>query len=124
MNKVHAAIIASLRERSRDHSGAVHEQLSAMNDEQIARKVFRNYRSDRGLRLTNFGLQMMKTCYRSYDVDLIGEKRTSPELLYLDRNATLPYYLQGDHLILFESDLGIKIKMADGSIGRLIAIES
>lgn len=124
MNNVHAAIIASLREHSRDRPNAVCEQLSSMSDEQIARKLFLNYRTDRGLRLTNFGLQMMKTCYRSYEVDLTGEKRTSPELLYLDRNATLPYHLQGDRLILFESDLGMKIKMADGSIARLIAIES
>ena len=124
MYKVHVAIIAHLREHSAQFGDTVRAQLSEMADEQIARLMFSNYRSGRGFRLTNFGLQLMKTCYRSYEVDLISKKITSPEILYLDRNASLPYHLQGVQLILFESDLGMKIKLAGGSIKRLVAIES
>ncbi len=126
MNRIHAKLISLLREStSKDASGV----LEGKNDEQIVRMIFGNFRgrdqSARGMRLTNFGLQIMKTYFQAYDIKRPeGRKIASLELLYLDRKAKLPYFVKEDgDIIMFDPELGIKLKLADGDIGTLIEMD-
>ena len=103
------------------------EKISGLTDEQIARMLFSNFRgreAPKGLRLTNFGLQTMRGYFQSCEVKLPeGHTLSTPEILYLDHHATLPYHVTDTRIVVFESDLGMKLKLADGDIGTLIEID-
>src|SRR4051812_11437193 len=98
MNRVHAKIVALIRHATISDESSV---LTNKTDEEIVRMIFGNFRGQdhaaRGLRLTNFGVQIMRTCFQAYDISRPeGRKLASLELLYLDRKAKLPYFIQDD----------------------------
>lgn len=123
MNHVQTRVVKFFRE-----SVSSDRRLSEFTDEQIARMMFVNYRPksrNRGLRLTNFGLQFMKGMFQAVEIPMpSGHKMQSRELLYLDKRATMPYYASDERLVVFESDLGIMLRLADGDISTLIEVES
>ncbi|RYD61688.1 MAG: hypothetical protein EOP83_16435 [Verrucomicrobiaceae bacterium] len=91
--------------------------------------MFSNYRGKgtnaKGLRLTNAGLQMMIPCFTHYDIPTPGERTAKTgEILYLDRNATLPYFIGAGRIVVFEGTLGMKLKLFGGDILEIIKIES
>ncbi|RYF15754.1 MAG: hypothetical protein EOO77_13070 [Oxalobacteraceae bacterium] len=129
MNKVHAAIVRRIRESSKAVGHKLSHYLEPLTDEQVVRLMFSNYRGKgtnaRGLRLTNSGLQMMLGYFTHYEVNLPqGRHIQTGELLYLDRRAKLPYYCSDQKLVVFETELGMKLKLYNGDIGALITIES
>lgn len=90
--------------------------------------MFSNFRGkgeeSRGLRLTNMGLEVMRAYFKSYDIALPeGHQIDIRRLLYLDRRATLPFFYSHDKLVLFEGDLGLKLKLADGDLDILMEID-
>lgn len=129
MNKVHAAIITHIRSAARGQNDTVAKHIYDLPDERIVRMMFSNYRGRdhdaRGLRLTNFGLQVMRTYFEAYEVAMPdGYSVRTPDLLYLDHRCTLPYYCSAEKLVVFESDLGVILALADGDISTLIAMEA
>lgn len=126
MNRVHAKLISLLRDATSKDENRV---LDGKTDEQVIRMMFGNFRgrdqSARGLRLTNFGLQIMRTYFQAYDIRRPeGRKLQSLELIYLDKRAKLPYFIREDgDLVMFDPELGIKLKLADGDIGLLIEMD-
>lgn len=129
MNKVHSAIIAHLRQSSREAETTLHEHLETLTDEQVVKLMFSSVRgrgeTARGLRLTNSGLQMMMDHFRYFEVLFPAERNIKTnELIYLDRRARLPYFCSSKKLVLFETELGMKLKLWDGDIARLCEIES
>lgn len=129
MNKVHVAILKHIREENAKESGKIASTLSSLSDEQVVRMMFSNYRGRdrqaRGLRLTNFGLEVMKCYFKFWEIQQPqGHTVVTQELLYLDRRATLPYYFNNEKVVVFEAELGIKLKLADGQISTLIEIEA
>lgn len=133
MNRVHSSIIKHIRESSSQDGGKDGGKVAAafanLKDEQFVRLMFSNYRGRdekaRGLRLTNIGLEMMKSYFHFYEIRLPeGRRVASNEILYLDRRATLPYYYSHEKIVVFETDLGLKLKLADGEIATLIEMEA
>lgn len=128
MNTVHASVIRRVREWATASQSKSVSTLDQLDDLKLARLLFSNYRGQgataRGLRLTRYGFDLLRHCFRAYPIDLPeGYRATLPELLYLDRRATLPYHLTATHLYVFESQLGIMLKLADGRIATLIEME-
>lgn len=136
MSDSHRAILDILRKRTTEDANPLGVPLAAMSDDEAMRHLFRNYRggggAPRGLHLTEEGLQLMKCYFRPYEI------RTPPNhcyqtgngrfpkvrhLVYLDKNAQLPYFCNAECVILFELGLGTKLKLADGDIQTLIEME-
>ena len=129
MNRVHAAVIKYIRDAVATTGGKTAAHFLSLSDEEIVRMMFSNYRgrekNARGLRLTHIGLMLMKEYFKAYEIALPADHKIgNRELLYLDKRATLPYYLSSDKLVLFESELGIKLKLADGDLSILMEIEN
>ena len=102
-------------------------KLLSMKDEQIVKKMFSNVRGDRedvrGLRLTNFGLTVMKKFFKFYQQKMPSGKRLMPlHLLYLDQHASMPYFCSDEEFIMFDHQLGLKIKLADGNMDIVMDI--
>lgn len=128
MNDTHRAVLRHVREALATQPGPLQGKLAALGDEQLVRMMFSSYRGRadaRGLRLTNFGLQVMRAAFKSYEIACPeGHRLRAPEILYLDHRASLPYFVSDERVVLFESELGMKLKLADGDIGTLLEIES
>lgn len=126
MNRVHAKLITLVRKATAKDTNPVFDDKT---DEQVMRLMFGNFRgrdqSTRGMRLTNFGLQIMETYFQSYNIRRAEGRKIAPvELLYLDRKAKLPYYIKDDNnLVMFDPELGIKLKLCDGDIQTLIDMD-
>jgi len=129
MNTVHAAVIKHIRSVFANGSEKSAEYFLSLKDDQMMRLMFSSVRNDsgktRGMRLTNSGLEIMKSCFQFFDVPReAGLDINNNELLYLDRRAKLPYYIDASRVVVFESDLGMLLKLADGSIHTLMQIDS
>lgn len=98
--------------------------------QEVCQLIFINFRgapgnTAKGLKLSDIGLQLLKTYVQSYDVFLgEGVRVTLPHLLYLDRISILPFYIDNKTskkvLTTFDSDLAMMLKLADGKIDTLI----
>ena len=104
-------------------------KFAGITDEAMVRHMFSNYRKhdedNRGLRLTKFGLQIMKQYFRGFEILMPdGEKLKPSHLLYLDKKSVMPYYCDSAGFTVYDHNLGIKLKLADGKISTLIDIES
>ncbi len=122
MNHVQTRVVQFFRE-----TAPPDRRVSELSDEQIVRMMFVNYRpraKSRGLRLTNFGLQFMRGMFQAIEVPMPeGHTVQARELLYLDKRATMPYHVSDTRIVVFEMDLGIMLRLADGDIATLIEIE-
>jgi hypothetical protein len=121
MNATHRAILEFLRE--------VHDAklapLVALTDEQIVHRMFSNQRGSRGVRLTKFGLQIMQGYFETYAIKVPGDEVIKPtHLMFLDEHATLPYYCGDGRIVVFDAELGVKLRLVDGRLSVLASIES
>lgn len=127
MNKIHSALIDYIREQTEKEGGELYKKFSSMTDETVIRMMFGNFRgkSERGMRLTNFGLQVMKRYFEGYEITMPSDiKLRTIHMIYLDQKAALPYYCSIEGFVIYDRDLGTKLKLADGKIDTLIEIES
>ena len=129
MNTI-SIIISHLRESLEKSGHDLHTKISELSDQEFTKWVFSSTRGTgdnlRGLRLHSLGYELMKSCYQCYEIDMPEDtKLTASQLLYLDRTATLPYYIDrtNSKLMLFEASLGVKLKLVDGSISALMEID-
>jgi hypothetical protein len=90
-----------------------------MTDEEIIRMMFTNIRSGtseiKGLQLSQGGLAVMKSFFRSYIVSFPDQPTfSSRHILYLDRMCKMPWSADA-HLpvtiTFFEADLAMKAKL-------------
>lgn len=120
MTTIHGAIIEFLREAA-DPTLA---PLLALPDAQIVHRMFFNHRGQRGVRLTNFGLQVMESYFQSYAIGVPKDEVIKPaHLVFLDERATLPYYCGQGKIVVFDGELGVKLKLVDGRLSTLVSIE-
>lgn len=130
MNKVHTWLVAHMRELTEVDQNPLSKKMLDKSDEQLVRMMFQNFRGNdkkaRGLRLTNFGLTLMRSYFQAYEIKMPeGAKVGTKELVFLDRKAKLPYHISDSHeLVLFDAELGIKLKLADGNLKTLIDMDS
>lgn len=127
MNQVHRAVVAHIREASSSQNAELGSRFTSMSDEQIVRRMFANYRGERGLRLTNFGLQIMRGYFRGYETSIPEDEPISPmHLVFLDDRVTMPYYLDIERrfMVVYDRILGIKLRLVDGRLSILLEIET
>lgn len=128
MNAVHAAVITHVRAAEAARGGKTAKDLVGFTDEQMMRIMFASARGQgaaaRGLRLTNAGLDLMERTFQCFKVEFPKNRQLQTgELLYLDRQATLPYYCSDRKVVVFETMLGMKIKLWDGAIMQIAEVE-
>ena len=99
--------------------------LTLHSDDDAITQMFANHRGDRGMRLTTFGLQVMQTCFIAYDVNLPHDEVLRPKhLVALDELAKTPYYYDRKHVVVFDHNIAVKLKLLGGRLSKLIDIES
>lgn len=119
---VHAAIIADLRTRLAASPFAV--RIAAWNDAQLLHRTFFNYRGMRGLRLTQFGQQLMRSCFQCYEfVNKSGGAIPAAHLLFLDSHAKMPYFWDRDKLIVYDKKFAVYLRLVGGDIATLVEID-
>lgn len=128
MNAVHAAVIAHLRSAMADRPGKLARDFLDLTDAQVMTLMFTSVRGKgsaaRGMRLTSYGLDIMGESFKCVEIKLRdGKNLHAADLVYLDRNARLPYFVSGDKIVVFETFLGMKLRLWDGDIAQLRAIE-
>lgn len=102
------------------------EELFLEDDHYIVRALFSNYREvapgeSKGLRLSPIGIAVMQKFFQNWTVHLPEDYIVkSRHVLYLDRITTMPWYLDGPLLILFEPELAMRAKLV-GDIDSLIS---
>jgi hypothetical protein len=119
-------LIKKIKDSTTKNGGLLADKFSSMNDDQIMRLMFSNYRgkeNSRGMRLTMFGLQVMQQFFKGTSIIVPNKKMSTVHMLYLEKSAKFPYYFSNEELIVFDDMLGFKLKLADGDIDTLIKIE-
>lgn len=126
MNEVHALVLARVRDAiARGKIKA--DWAQELTDEALLPHVFSNYRDGRGLKLSTFGKNALIKLFKSFTIALDSRRKiVTRVLLFLDKRASMPYYLGpgGKKLIMFESELALMIKLAGGDIETVIDSES
>lgn len=121
MNVIHKAIIDHMREVDYPKLAP----LLALPDVQIMHRMFFNHRGERGMRLTTFGLHIMRGLFQAYEINVPKDEVQKPaHLLYLDQHASLPYYCDDMKVVVFDHVIGIKLRLVDGRLSTLVDIET
>lgn len=140
ISEFHSSIIKLLADFAlKAKDDAINKLLTTEPEEKLARKIFLSFRNDeqhnsKGLRLTKFGVELMKRYFKYSEIPVTSKDETLKVkiLLYLDRVAKMPYYIGGtgksslsktnkpikinEFYILFETELAIKMKLAEGNL--------
>lgn len=130
MNKVHSSLLSYIRETlAAEDNPVLTKMIDGKTDEQIVRMMFFNVRGRdsrmKGLRLTNFGVTVMKSYFQAYEIERDGKKLGPMELVYLDKKARLPYWIDDvGNVVMFDPELGIKLKLADGDVTVLMEMDA
>lgn len=129
MNRIHSAILKHIRTSIAEGSSKADHYLGTLDDAELLRLMFANYRGNkvetRGMRLTNIGVEIMRCHFMFYDIERPEPRDiSSKELIFLERRAVLPYFLSRERIVTFESELGIKLKLAGGDVAILMEIET
>lgn len=123
---IHQKIAEALIKQAEAKSSPLKNLLDGKSIQQVCHLIFMNYREGngkqiKGLRLSDVGLQLMKAFFQVNDVMLTpGYKITAPHLIYMDRVNRMPYWLNNSYCAMFDSDLAMMLKLADGKIQGLI----
>ena len=130
----HEQILNYIKIRIEEDNNPLREHLDGCSDIEIYRKLFKNFRSIdsyKGLQLTWLGLNIIKPYFQIYEIILPPEEHIrGQDLLYLDRMAKFPYYIQRGEtkdaemkILLFDGKLALMLKLADGKISNLRQME-
>ena len=128
ISPTHTAVLALLREQASSRGGEVLDKIAKVTDRQLLRMMFQNLRRSaegtKGMRLTNAGLTIMRTYFRAFECKMPDDAELAlPDLLYLDARARMPYHADKEGFVIFETELGMKLKLAEGRVATLIEIE-
>lgn len=132
MSAVHGLIIIHVRtalEAGGTLSGDMTNLLTGLDDDQIIRVMFLTTRGRgaamRGLRLTRNGLEIMQALFASHSIQTKRTREVSVrEILYLERRTSKPYFIDRDHVVLFDEEFALLLRMVDGDIAELMSNES
>lgn len=114
MTTVQQGIVAYLRK-----SDPKLEPFGLLADEQIAGLMFSH-----GLRLTEFGVEIMQRHFQSCRIDIPERELERPvHLMFLDVAAKMPYFVGDDFLIVYDHLLAFRLRLVDGSLSILVQIE-
>jgi hypothetical protein len=75
----------------------------------------------KGKRLTEQGRILCSSIFENYQVNYSKDHRiTNSDLIWLDNNTKMPYWLSPDELVLYEKQLGVLMCLNDGDITQMI----
>lgn len=123
---IHQKIAEALVIQADAKSSPLKSLLDGKTVQQVCHLIFMNYREGdgrtvKGLRLSDTGLQLMKAFFQCHDVTLTpGYRITAPHLIYMDRVNRMPYWFNSSYCAMFDSELAMMLKLADGKIQSLI----
>lgn len=125
MATIQSLIASELIKQATDQEHPLRSFIDGMTVQEVCYLIFHSYRgnekSARGLRLSDVGLNLLKAFFKSYHMLMPpGYVVKLPHLLYLDRVSKMPYWLSDKDLTLFDTELGVMLKMTDGSLDGLI----
>lgn len=123
MNKIHKTIVSHIRETVKNDDNEL-MAFVALTDEQITRRMFSNYRGGLGLRLTKFGLQIMRQYFKGYELTVPEDEKLQPlHLIFLDKRAKMPYYCDESEIVVYDPVMAVKLRLVDGRLSILMEIE-
>lgn len=122
---LHQRIAEAIISQAKASQSPLYGMIEDLDLQQVCHKLFSSYRgasgAPRGLRLSDEGLQLMKAFFKCYDVNLPPGYRTKlPHLIYMDRVSQMPYWMNEKYCALFDSELAMMLKLAEGRIQDLI----
>ena len=99
--------------------------VEGLSIQEVCYLIFHSYRgnetSAKGMRLSDVGLNLLKSFFKSSNIKLPGgSKITLPQLLYLDRVSQMPYWISDAHITIFDTELGMMLKLVEGNLNALI----
>lgn len=131
---VHKQLVQFIKENAEKDNNPLVVALEECDEYQVYRKIFKNYRNigiQKGFELTWLGFNIFKLYFSVYEVIIpVEEKIRAYDILYLDKKAKLPYYIQRDgddglkKVLTFDGQLALMLKLADGRISNLRELES
>lgn len=123
MNRIHSVIITHIRSCADELSLA--EQISSWDDQQLLRQMFANYRNQSGLRLTQFGQQLMQMCFKCYEFEHLTHEIMQPShLMFLDRHARMPYFCNPTRIIIYDPLFAVRLRLVNGCVATLMEIDT
>ena len=117
---IHYQIVAAIRKAYNSKPIAPANLLPGMTDEEVIRMMFTNFRGGNadalhGLQLSQGGLAVMRSYFKSYDVVFPDQEAfSSRHILYLDRTCRMPWYATNYlpiTITFFEPDLAMRAKL-------------
>ncbi len=76
------------------------------------------------MRLTHFGLQVMRAYFKGYEIKVPDDEHMQPvHLIFLDGRAKMPYYCGNGEIVVYDYVLGTKLRLVDGRLSTLMEIE-
>jgi hypothetical protein len=99
--------------------------VDGLSIQEVCYLIFHSYRgndkSAKGMRLSDMGLNLLKAFFKCNNIKMPGGTKVSlPQLLYLDRVSTMPYWISNEYIAIFDTDLGMMLALAEGNINLLI----
>ncbi len=117
---LHQAIITYIKEQLEKEESKLATKFLSFSDKQLVQRMFSNYRNNKGLQLTNFGLEVMKQYFQYYEVKVPQDERILPvHLMYLDTNSKLPYHVGKDKITIYDHVIAMQLRLADGRLSIL-----
>lgn len=127
--KVHYDIIEHLKKAQGATPNSLGFDFEIETVHSILRKLFSNIRQgnegeERGLRLTNFGFEIMQLHFKFWLFKMPeGFVMKAKNIIYLDRTCQMPWFYNNKGLVLFEPQLAMRLKLA-GDLDNLIRVFS
>jgi hypothetical protein len=119
LSPIHCVILR--RVRAEPTIAASITALHEWDDEQLARRLFLNYRAGGGLRLTHLGHQILQRCFESFSFSFDPQPA---HLMYLDTHAKLPYFADKHLIVVYDPLFAVQLRLLDGNLGALVEIDS
>ena len=123
----HFHLVDAIRKAHKAKPQPAATTIDTMTDEEVIRMMFTNIRFGtaemRGLQLSQGGLAIMKSFFKSYEVVFPNQTIfSSRHILYMDRICTRPWYAPAYlpiTITFFEPDLAMRAKLV-GDLDTLI----
>lgn len=66
----------------------------------------------------------MQQYFRSYEVSIPDDEGIRPmHLVFMDEQVGLPFFLDQQRIVVFDAELGVKLRLLDGRLSKLVSIE-
>lgn len=127
LNPIHEKIITHIRTKLQDKKSEKIDEFLALDDLVITRNMFANFRFDgnitSGIRLNSVGSKVLCNFFDYYTSEITTLSTSFSKLLiFLENTCTMPYFIDENKVIMFESELGSMLVLSGGNMDTLLDI--